>query len=68
MVDDSIIKPIESQNILSVKSARDKDVNDKRKGRDKDQPRRQPQQDDAKNSEPQNGNNRTGEGLLDFRA
>lgn len=68
MVDDSLITPIEGQNILSIKSARDKDVNDKRKGRDKDRPRRQPQQDDAENSEPQNGNNSAGEGLLDFRA
>jgi hypothetical protein len=64
MVDDSLIKPIESQNILSVKSARDKDVNDQRKGRNNSQKQQQqlPEQTQDSEIEKENGS------LLDFRA
>ncbi|HAL45263.1 MAG: hypothetical protein A2Y12_11160 [Planctomycetes bacterium GWF2_42_9] len=31
MVDDSLIKPVVNQNAFSIKSARDKDLNDKKK-------------------------------------
>jgi|GEM_PF-2781843 hypothetical protein len=71
MVDDSLIKPIESQNILSVKSARDKDVNDKRKRQNNGQSQEQQQQqipEDANDSEIEKGSSNRGEGLLDFRA
>jgi hypothetical protein len=31
MVDDNLIKPVVNQNAFSIKSARDKDLNDKKK-------------------------------------
>jgi hypothetical protein len=71
MVDDSLIKPIESQNVISIKSAKDKDVNDKRKRQNNGQTQHHTEQqipDDADDSEIEKGNNNRGDSLLDFRA
>jgi hypothetical protein len=71
MVDDSLIKPIDGQNVISIKSAKDKDLNDKRKRQNNGQSlhHAEPQiPDDANDSDIEERNNNRGNNILDFRA
>ncbi|MCE5340917.1 MAG: hypothetical protein LLF92_07295 [Planctomycetaceae bacterium] len=71
MVDDSLIKPIDGQNVMSIKSAKDKDINDKRKRQNNGQTQQHTEpkiSDDLDDSEVEKSNHNKGEHWIDYCA
>ncbi len=71
MVDDSLIKPIDGQNVVSIKSAKDKGINDKRKRQNNGQSQQHEEPlipDDVNDSEVEKSNDNKGEHWIDYCA